>query len=140
MSSRIVDRGCSRLITQAFQASTGTVTYSVSRYVQTMSVDDGTVAFAAGDSALNSGGAISNEYDAAFDAAPVSGNKTVSWSMTVPTGSGNFTIRRVANHDDTPANVSTSSASLVMGIDGQSYAKTADFALRFDNVLTQNNG
>ncbi len=138
MASIIVDRGCSRLVTQAFQATTGTVTYSATRHIQVMSVDDGTVAFAAGHTNLESGGAVANEYDAAFDAAPISSGRTVTWSMTVPTGSGNFTIKRIANHDDTATNVTDTSITLCMGVDNQTLQKTSDFSLRIDNVLTEN--
>ena len=96
-----------------------------------MSVDDGSVAFAAGHTALNSGGAITNEYDQVLDATPTRSAQTITHVMTIPVGSGNFTIRRIALHDDTAANVTTSSSTLCVGIDGQALQKTSDFTLQF---------
>ncbi|HEX9831661.1 MAG TPA: hypothetical protein VGA66_01015 [Mycobacterium sp.] len=130
MAAKIVTRGLRRIGVQASQA-TGTIPYNVARHIQTMSVDDSSVAFAAGDTALNSGGAVTNEFDAAFDGTPTETGAIVTGVMTIPTGSGNFTIRRIALHDDTDTNVTTSSTTLVGGIDGQSLAKTSDFTLAF---------
>lgn len=132
MSSITVNRGLQRIGVQASQATAVSgPTYGAARHIQTMSVDDSAVAFDAADTALNTGGAVTNEFDAAFDAQPTraAGTQTVSHTMTIPQGSGNFTIRRIAFHDDTPGNVSTSSTTLVAGIDGQSITKTAAFSL-----------
>jgi len=101
-----------------------------------MSVDDSANAFAATDTALNSGGAVTNAFDQALDSTPTRSNQTISHVMTIATGSGNFTIRRVALHDNTAANVTTSSTSLVAGIDGQSITKTADFTLAITVQIT----
>lgn len=94
-----------------------------------MSWDDSSNALAAGDTAANSGGAVTNFYDQAFDSTPTRSSQTITHVSTIPVGSGNFTIRRILMHDNTAANVSSSSASLVCGVDGQSLAKTSDFTL-----------
>ena len=132
MAAKIVNRGLLRIGQQASQSTN----YNVARYIRTMSIDDGTAAFAAGHTALNSGGAITNEYDQAFDATPTEASQTITHICTIPTGQGNFTIRRVALHDDTAANVTTSSATLVAGIDGQSLTKTSDFSLAINLTIT----
>lgn len=129
MASRVVDNGLQRIAVQASQVTAGTPAYSATRHIQVMSWDDGTVAFAAGHTALNSGGAVTNEYDKVFDSVPTRSSQTVTHLSTIPLGSGLFTIKRIALHDDTEANVTTSSTTLVAGIDGQSLTKTADFTL-----------
>lgn len=133
MAKKIVNRGLLRFGQQSSQSTN----YNVARYIRTMSVDDGTVAFASTHTALNSGGAITNEYDQALDATPTeSGTATITHVCTIPTGSGNFTIKRIALHDDTAANVTTSSTSLVCGIDGQTLTKTSDFSLAITMTIT----
>lgn len=97
--------------------------------IQAMSVDDSAGAFAAGHNSLDGAGAVGNEFDADFDATPTRSGQQISHVMTIPSGSGNFVIRRVALHNAPAASVSASSVSLVAGIDGQSITKTADFAL-----------
>lgn len=125
MTALIVNRGLLRIGQQASESTN----YNASRNIQTMSVDDSSNAFAAGDTALNSGGAVTNEFDAAFDATPTESSQTISHVMTLGTADGNFTIRRIALHDDTSTNVTTSSTTLVAGIDGQSITKTSDFTM-----------
>lgn len=129
MADIVVAQGLQRDAVNSDRATGTGVTFASERYVRTMSVDDSSIAFATGHTALNSGGAVSNAFDAAFDATPTRSNQTVTEVMTVPTGSGNFTIRRIAGHDDTAANVTTSSTTLHWGIDGQSLTKTSDFSL-----------
>lgn len=139
MAALITTRGLQRLGVQASQATAGAgPTYSATRHLQTMSVDDQTSAFLASDADLDRAGTltVTNEFDAAFDAAPTRTDQTITHLMTIPTGSGNFTIRRIAIHDDTAANVSTSSDTLVCGIDGQALAKTSDFTLAITVTLT----
>ena len=113
--------------------------FDAARYIRTMSVDDQTSAFLDSDTDLDRGGGltVSNEYDAALDATPAapSGNK-VDHVMTIPTGSGNFTIRRIALHDDTAANVTVSSETLVAGVDGQALTKTSDFTMEITLSIT----
>lgn len=132
MSAKIVNRGLLRIGQQASQSTN----YNVARHIQTLSIDDGTVAFAAGHTALNSGGAVTNEYDQALDSTPTESGQTITHLSTIPTGQGNFTIKRIALHDDTAANVTTSSSTLVGGIDGQSLTKTSDFSLAITVKIT----
>ncbi len=140
LASLVPNNGLRRIGVQASQATSGSgPTYNVARHIQTMSFDDSTVAFAAGDTALNSGGAVANEFDAAFDVTPTRAGQAVTHVTTVPTGSGNFTIRRIATHDDTAANVTTSSTTLVSGVDAQSFTKTSDFTFEATLVHTYSN-
>jgi hypothetical protein len=100
-----------------------------------MSVDDSSTAFGATDTALNSGGAVTNEADVAL-ATPTRSGQVVSHVGTFGTGVANFNIRRIALHDDTTGNVTTSSTTLVAGIDGQSFTKTSDFSMVFTLNIT----
>lgn len=139
MASIVVNNGLQRIGVQASQATSGAgPTYNASRHIQTMSVDDQSSAFLATDVDLDRAGGltVTNEYDAAFDSAPTRANQTITHRMTIPVGSGNFTIRRIALHDDTAANVTTASDTLVAGIDGQSLAKTSDFTIEFTVNIT----
>ena len=129
MAAKIVNQGLNRIADTASQTSG----YSAARYIRTMAIDDSSSAFAAGTTTL---GSPSNLYDAAFDATPTRSGQVVSHVMTVPTGSGNFTIRRVSLHDDTAANVTGSSTTLVGGIDGLSLGKTSDFTVTLTVRIT----
>ena len=65
--------------------------------------------------------------DATF---PSRASQTVSYQGTIPVGTFNGnTIGRVSIHNIASGSVSLSSATLCVGIDQQSIAKTADFAL-----------
>lgn len=89
------------------------------------------------DNALNAAGAVTNMFDQVFTATPTeSGTATITCGTIIGTGDGNFTIRRIAIHDDTAANVSTSSSTLFGGIDGQSLTKTTDFTITFTLTTT----
>ena len=122
MASIIVNRGLLRLGQQSFKSTN----YNVNRHIQTMSFDDSATAFTAAATGL---GSPTNEFDAAFDVTPTETGQTIICTTTIPTGSGNFTIRRIAEHDDTAANVTGASATLVGGVDAQNLTKTVDFAL-----------
>lgn len=130
MASLVVNNGLQRIGVQASQATSGSgPTYSATRHIQVMAFDDNASAFAAAHTNLLSAGSITNEFDAAFDAAPTRSSQTITHITTIPTGSGNFTIRRISLHDDTATNVTTTSTTLVSGVDGQSLTKTSDFTL-----------
>jgi len=136
MASIVVNNGLARIGVQASQATSGAgPTYSASRQIQVGSVDDSSVAFAAGDTALNTGGAVATMFDQVL-VTPTRTGQVITHTWTIATGSGNFTIRRIALHDDTTANVSDSSATLVAGIDGQTLTKTSDFTLQLTVTLT----
>lgn len=133
MPAVVTNNGLQRIGVQASEATAGGgPTFSASREIQDMSWDDSSVALAATDTALNDGGAVANQYDQAFDASPSRTAQTILHSSTIPTGQGNFTIRRLTLHDDTAGNVSASSDTLVSGVDGQAFAKTSDFTLQTD--------
>lgn len=139
MAALIVNQGLQRIgINASAVGGSSTVgsSQTTTRYLMTMSWDDSTVAFAATDTALNTGGAVSNEFDQFFDAFPTRSGQAVTHTSTIPTGSGNFTIKRVAIHDDTSTNVTTSSTTLCAGVDGQSLTKTSSFTLATSLVIT----
>ena len=131
MAALITVKGLLRCGQQAFESTN----YDAARNIQVGSVDDSSNALADSDTAANSGGAVSNFYDQVFDSTPTesttSTTATITTTWTVPTGSGNFTIRRILMHDDTAANVTSSSSTLFGGIDGQSLTKTSDFTIQF---------
>lgn len=132
----VVNRGLLRIGQQASESTN----YNAARNIQVMSIDSSTVSFAAGDTALNTGGAVADEFDAVLDATPTeSGTATITHVMTVPAGSGIFTTRRIALHDDVAGTVSTSSTTLVAGIDDEDLTKTGDFSATFTLTLTYAN-
>lgn len=135
MATLVVNKGLIRAGQQTFQSTN----YNVARHVQVLSVDDSSVALTATDTAANSGGAVTNFFDQAFDATPTESGQVVTTVTTIPTGSGNFTIRRILLHDNTAANVTSSSSSLFGGIDGQSLTKTSDFTIAFTIRCTFSN-
>lgn len=108
---------------------------TVSRYVMTMSVDDGTVNFAAADTAANTGGAITNFYDQLLDALATRAGQVVTHIMTITgvTYDG-LTVKRILLHDDTVANVSASSNTIICGFDQLSNLKTA--GINFQTTVT----
>lgn len=140
MAALVFTNGKRRIGVQASQATCGTgPTYNVARFIQTMSVDDQASAFLVTDLDLDRSGGltVSNSFDQALITNTRAGStEIVSHVTTIPTGSGNFTIRRVALHDDTAANVTVSSDTIVAGIDGQSLAKTSDFTMTITVTLT----
>lgn len=128
MATLMTTNGLQRVGVQASQATSGGgPTYSATRHIQTMSVDDTVAAFVAGDTAL---GSPTNSFDKAFDAAPTRTTQTISHAMTLATAEGNFTLRRLALHDDTAANVTGASATVCAGIDGLTLTKNATFTLK----------
>lgn len=132
MAARTVNRGLLRVLQQAFESTN----YNAARNLQVLSVDDSSTAFGQTDTALNTGGAVTNMYDQAFDSTPTESGQSITCVTTIGTGNGNFTIRRVATHDDTTTNVTTSSTTLCQAIDGLSLTKTSDFSLAITLVTT----
>lgn len=128
MASTFFTQGLQRVAVNASQATGTGVTYNSARYIRSASVDDSSTAFVNTDTALNTGGAVSNEYDVDLTSATRT-SQTVAHIFTVPTSQGNFTIRRICLHDDTAANVSTSSTTVTAGIDGLTISKTSSFSL-----------
>lgn len=106
---------------------------SASPAIQTFSIDDRNVNFAAGDTSL---GGPTNVFDLGFDSTPTRSGQTVTHVATIAAGSGNFTIRRIALHNDTVANVNGTSATLVAGVDNQSLTKLSGFALKITVDIT----
>jgi hypothetical protein len=130
MASLIVNRG--------LQVIGGRASNTADAFLEidTMAVDDATEPFLAADTKLDDGTGFTQEFDAAFDTTPTRSGQTVTHIMTIPTGSGNFPIRRISLHNALAASVTGSSVTLVGGIDGQSLTKTSDFTLTITvNIL-----
>lgn len=132
MASRLTTFGLNSMA-RAFTQASG---YSASRFARTLAIDDSSVGFAAGDDALNDGGAVANEFDVAFDATPSAPSAgAVTMVATVPAASGILVHRRASWHDDTVTNVTTSSTTLLMGVDGFALTKTGDFSMSYTGVV-----
>jgi len=122
----------------------GGITFNTSdafAVVQAMSIDDSTTAFATGDTALNSGGAVTNFAAQAFDATPTRSSQTISCTTTYLAATYAHVVKRIALHNLTAASVTTSSTSLFGGISGQSIDHTgANFklAITLQTTLTDN--
>lgn len=137
MASRVVLQGLQRIGITASQA-TG---FAAARFIQCMTTDDATGAFAAGNTKLNDGAGFTQSHAESFDGSPTRSAEVISHVSTLETVDSNFTIRRIALHDDTAANVGTAgtSATLVAGVDGQTIAKTTDFTLAITLKLSYTN-
>lgn len=98
--------------------------------VQKIAVDDSSTAFTPTDTALNSGGAVSNVFGRAIDTKAETG-QTATVDITLATSEGNFTIRRISTHN-TAGSVTASSTTLCAGVDAQSLTKNSDFTLRIE--------
>src|SRR5687768_2023416 len=85
--------------------------------IRAMSVDDATEAFQAADTKLDDGTGYTQEFDANLDSTPTRSGQTVSHVMTIPAGSGNFTIKRIALHNNVAGSVSGTTTTLVGGVD-----------------------
>lgn len=116
-------------------ASTVGSAQSVTRYVQTMLVDNSSSNFeAAHTTAAGAGGGartITESLDQILDGAATISGQTTTHTCTFATGSANFTdkIRGISLHDDTVGNTTTTSSTLYLGIAGQAWKKTSLFAL-----------
>lgn len=129
-------RGLLRIGAQASESTS----YNAARNIQVLSVDDSTVAIAAGDTAANSGGAITNFFDKVLDATPTEAAPAViSHVCTLTTAEALFTIKRILLHDDVAGTVTASSTTLVGGVDAQSLLHTADFQLELTLKITYTN-
>lgn len=117
---------CNQGLQRAGDTISQTAGYASARFVRSMAWDDSATALIAGTTTLGSPG---NEFDQAFDATPIRTAQTVAHLSTIPTGSGNYQIKRITLHDDTAANVTGSSATVFAGVDGQALTKTVDFTL-----------
>lgn len=137
MASVVPLNGLQRIGVQASQATAGAgPTYSASREIQVLAVDDNSTGFGSGNTALDDVGTVTNEADAAFDNTPSRTDEIVTHEATFSTGVANFTHRRVSLHDDTAANVSASSDTLVTGVDGFALTKTSDFEMTYTVTIT----
>lgn len=129
MADQVVTQGLQRIADTASQTSG----YSASRFIRTFSVDDSATALTAG---TTNAGSPSNFFDQAFDATPTRSSLTVSHVTSLAAADAAFTHRRLMLHDDTVANVTGASNTIVAGIDGLSITKPSNvpFSYTFDLV------
>lgn len=129
MADNVFDQGLQRIADTASQTSG----YSSSRYIRTFSVDDSTTAFT---QTTTTCGSPANFFDQVFDAAPTRSGLVVTHVCSLAAADAAFTHRRVALHDDTVANVSGSSSTLVAGLDGFAITKPANVPFVYTITLT----
>lgn len=132
MASLVVNQGLQRIgINASAVGGSGSIgdSQTTTRYIMTMAVDDATGAFAAANTKMNDGAGYTQEFDQFLTTFATRSGQTITHSTVIPTGSGNFTIRRISLHDDTATNVTSTSTSLVCGVDGQTLTKTSDFTM-----------
>lgn len=140
MAGRVVDQGLQRIGVQASQATSGAgPTYSATRHIQVMSLDDGAGDFVAANDDCTDPGAVTNFFDAAFTSTPTRSGLVITHVVVFATTEGNFVIRKVCLHDNVIASVSATSTTLVAGVTSQSITGTADFTKTFTETLTLSN-
>ena len=129
--SGVVNRGLQVLVGKAFG------TADAFPAVLSIGIDDCATNFAASDTKLNDRASppTTNVFGQSFDATPTRSSQTVTCVATIPTGSGNFTIRSISLHTVVGGSVSASSVSLFAGITGQSIAKASTFSLAITLAL-----
>lgn len=134
MATIIVSRGRNVILGRAYNTAEA---YAA---IQSLSIDDQASGFLDTDEDLDRGGGltVANSFVVNFNATPTLNTSTnqVTSEATIPAVNGNFTIRRIAHHNAAAGSVSTSSNTLVSGVDGQSITKTSDFAVLFRKVTT----
>lgn len=97
--------------------------------IQSMAVDDKTGTIGSTDTTL---GSPTNLQANAFDGDPTRSAQTITHVMTVTSGQFNtFTVKRITLHNVASGSVSGTSASLVGGVDSQTFIKQSTFSLVF---------
>lgn len=126
MADLVFNSGLDRIAINASQA-TG---FDAARYARTISVDDSGTAFTATDTTA---GSPANFFDKALTGAPAApAGQTVTHEVQIDDGEYTAEIVRIILHDDTTANVTGSSTTLVAGVDGQSITTTGlDVIIKF---------
>lgn len=138
MASTVATQGKTRTVINALGVGTASgATFSTARWLQTIAVDDSTVAIAAGDTAANSGGVITNFVAKPIDAANTNSNNVGTLVMTISdTSFDTKTVKRITVHDQVNTSVTATSTTLFGGIDGQSILKVAGVNLKFTTTVT----
>jgi len=126
MASKVVNQGLKMIGDRASGVS------GAAAAIAGMSFDDSTVAFAATDTAANSGGAITNFQGNALDSTPTGPAATTPYVVThlctLTTGQFNtFTVKRMAAHNSNAP--TTSSTTLISGVDGFAITKQSTFSI-----------
>lgn len=132
MASRVVNRGLLRIGQQAFESTN----YNAARNLQVLSIDDNAVAFGQTDTTCSTRGATTTFYDQAFDATPTESGQTITCLTTILAANGAMTIKSIAIHDDTAANTTATSSTLVAGIDGLTIVKDTTYGLALTLQMT----
>jgi hypothetical protein len=128
----VVNRGLQVLIGRAFDTADSFAK------IQSVSIDDGTTAFGATDTALDDGGAISNAAYADFTSTPTRSGQVVSWSALF-IQSVSLTVKRIALNNIAAASMSTSADGLIAGTAGRNLVKDNDFELQINGTWTETN-
>lgn len=129
MSDVVTQQGLNRIADTASQTSG----YNAARYIRTFTVDDSATALTPATTDL---GSPTNVYESAFDATPTRTGQVVTHVITIPAASAAFEHKRLVLHDDTVANVTGTSNTVVAGIDGLSFVKPADVPFEYQISLT----
>ena len=126
MAAKVVNQGLKMIGDRASGVS------GAAAAIAGVSFDDSTVAFANGDTAANSGGAITNFQGNALDSTPTGGSAATPYVVThlctLTTGQLNgVTVRRFAAHNS--ATPTASSTTLISGVDGFALTKASTFSM-----------
>lgn len=116
MADAVTNQGLQRIADTVSRTSG----YDAARYDRTFSVSDGNLTLGAG---TTNAGSPSNFFDQAFDSTPTRSSLTVSKVTTIAAGDAAFEHTELLWHDDTVANVTGSSNTVIHGIDGLSITK-----------------
>lgn len=129
MADQVFDQGLDRIADTNSQTSG----YDAARYIRTFAVDDSAVAFSQTDTNC---GSPTNFFDKAFDATPTRSGRVVSHVCTLAAAEAAFEHKRLHLHDDTVANVTGASNTLVCGIDGLSITKPSNVPFTYTVDIT----
>lgn len=126
MAARVVNQGLKMIGDRASGVS------GAAAAIAGMSFDDSSVAFAATDTACNSGGAVTNFQGNALDSTPTGTAATTPYVVThlctLTTAQLNgVTVKRFALHNS--ATPTSSSTTLISGVDGFSLTKASSFSM-----------
>lgn len=136
MASLITNQGL-QMAGDRVSATTTIPSTNSTIFLQTMVIDDNTVAFAATHTTLNTGGATTNHLAKGFDATPTRASQTVSHVTTYTTAQFNGnSIRRISLHDRASASVNATSTTLFGGVDAQLLAKNSTFQISITTRIT----
>lgn len=126
------------VVNQGLQFMLGILSGTVEAHtaLQSLSVDDGTGAFAAGTTNL---GSPTNLAVSNFDATPTLSGEVSTHTATFAAGEANFEIKRIALHNVVEGSVNGTSDTLFGGVYGHSLTKTPDFSMELVMTVAATN-